>query len=204
MSNYRHGVSAHHLAATYYAMMRRCYNPNYSGYENYGGRGISVCDEWKLIKGFISWYDNLPSNKKRNPGESLERYNNSGNYSPKNCYFATRSEQARNTRITMRIKFRGKLLPISCVYEILDCEGMIPVGLTIDAVKTRFRERKWTLKESFFTRPMFNTFVAPDGNHLKFSEFYRSYPQPKAKYTTALARLKRGLDANIACTVSGK
>ncbi|SRR6266436_3057734 len=75
-------------------MRRRCLNPKNSGYLNYGGRGIVVCNRWLFnFENFISDMGPCP------PGMTLDRVNNAGNYTPFNCKWSTRKEQARNTRV---------------------------------------------------------------------------------------------------------
>ena len=85
-------------------MKTRCYNPKYSLYHRYGGRGITVCDEWK--KSFVAfrkwaldngWKENL----------SLDRINNDGNYEPGNCKWSTSVEQSNNRRTNRLLTFDG-------------------------------------------------------------------------------------------------
>ena len=75
-------------------MMRRCYNERTSGYQNYGGRGITVCEEWLNVVGFISWFD---SNYIE--GFTLDRIDNDKGYNPDNCRFVDTTTQAVNRRI---------------------------------------------------------------------------------------------------------
>lgn len=78
-------------------MNERCYYPKHKDYHSYGGRGITVCEEWREHpKEFIEWVENESNYKK---GLSLDRINNDGNYEPSNCNFSTAVEQALNRNI---------------------------------------------------------------------------------------------------------
>lgn len=76
----------------WYNMVHRCTNPKATGYENYGGRGISVCDRWLDYKNFREDMGKQPY------GLFLERVDNNGNYEIGNCKWATRIEQNSNQR----------------------------------------------------------------------------------------------------------
>ena len=73
-------------------MIQRCNNPNNIAYNDYGGRGITVCKEWLDFKNFLKDMGERPI------GKTLDRINNSGNYSIDNCRWATKSEQELNKR----------------------------------------------------------------------------------------------------------
>lgn len=94
------GLSNERLYAVYNGMIQRCYNKNHPHYDNWGGRGIKVCDEWLCdYQEFRKWafstgYD---ENKDRK-SQSLDRINNNRNYCPQNCRWATAIEQANNKR----------------------------------------------------------------------------------------------------------
>jgi len=95
-------------------MIARCYNPNQTGYENYGGRGITVCDEWLNDRqAFIDWakthgYD---------PKLEIDRVDNDGNYSPENCRWATGTQQQLNSRRTTTFLEKGTRICSRCKIE---------------------------------------------------------------------------------------
>jgi hypothetical protein len=81
------------LYKIYECMKTRCYNHNRKNYDRYGGRGITVCDEWlNNYDAFCDWALSHGYNDKL----SIDRINNDGNYEPDNCRWATNMEQARN------------------------------------------------------------------------------------------------------------
>jgi len=84
------------------AMMQRCYNPRAARYENYGGRGIKVCDQWHIFAVFFADMGERP------PGLSLERKDPHWHYCPENCRWATQREQSRNTTKTLRVTIKGE------------------------------------------------------------------------------------------------
>lgn len=74
-------------------MIQRCTNPNHDQYQDYGGRGINVCERWR--NSFMNFLDDMGS---RPQGKTLDRVNNDGLYSPDNCRWAAPKEQARGRR----------------------------------------------------------------------------------------------------------
>lgn len=84
----------------------RCLNPNFWLYKYYGGRGIKISERWVGEHG----YENFVADVGRKPSSdhSLDRIDNDGDYAPGNVRWATRREQARNTRRNRAITWRGK------------------------------------------------------------------------------------------------
>jgi hypothetical protein len=100
-NNYRHGhATANNPSSTYQcwsAMKRRCENPNCKDWDDYGGRGIIVCDRWQKFENFLLDMGEKPK------GLSIDRYpDNDGNYEPGNVRWATDIEQANNKRNNKR------------------------------------------------------------------------------------------------------
>jgi hypothetical protein len=85
--------SQHPLYTTWALMRSRCRNPRDPSWENYGGRGITVCERWNSFPNFLADMGEKPSLQ-----HTLDRVDNEGNYEPGNCRWATRSEQIRNSR----------------------------------------------------------------------------------------------------------
>lgn len=97
--NTRHGMSAHPAYWVWRSMNDRCRLPTHQSWDRYGGRGITVCNRWQAsFEAF--WADMGPTYK---PGLTLERVKNHQGYRPSNCRWATRKEQANNTRANLNV-----------------------------------------------------------------------------------------------------
>ena len=91
-----HGLHNNKFYKTWNDMIRRCTNHKATGYKNYGGRGITVCEEWLDVVKFIEWCESTCPNEK---GISLDRIDNDLGYSPENCRWVDKSTQAINRRM---------------------------------------------------------------------------------------------------------
>jgi len=95
--NPKHGLISSPMYDTWVNMKQRCFNPLNTSYENYGGRGISVCDEWRYdFKTFHDFFIGIGWSK----GLTIDRINNDGNYEPSDCRCTTRKINNRNPRAT--------------------------------------------------------------------------------------------------------
>ena len=92
-----HNLYYHRFYVTWYNMTQRCTNPNLKRYKDYGGRGITVCEEWLDVAAFITWAEATNPNIE---GYSLDRIDNDRGYSPENCRWADKTTQAINQRIS--------------------------------------------------------------------------------------------------------
>lgn len=117
IANTKHGECKSRLYGVWCGMNQRCYNPNSSGYENYGGRGIKICPEWLGEHGFenfAKWAYPAGYDENAERGEcTIERKDVNGNYEPDNCTWATSYQQQRNKRTNVFVTINGETKIIS-------------------------------------------------------------------------------------------
>jgi hypothetical protein len=101
MAKLRHGMTGTKLYDSWKGMRARCSNPSHISYKNYGGRGISVCNEWQDFENFYADMGDRPE------GATLERIDNDKGYSKDNCKWASWSENNRNRRSIRIVELDG-------------------------------------------------------------------------------------------------
>lgn len=142
---YASGKKKHPLYLVWRGMRSRCENPNVKGYSDYGGRGITVCERWRIGEdeksGFECFFEDM--GPKPSPSHSVERVRNDGPYSPQNCIWATRKAQAINRRNVHRIDIDGRTMTLK--------EAAAHYGHTASLVKCRLL-RGWSLHDAL-TKP---------------------------------------------------
>lgn len=94
--NISHSMAKHRFYKTWCGMIHRCNNPKNKDYIHYGGRGITVCEEWLDVTIFIAWAEATHPNIE---GYSLDRIDNDLGYSPENCRWADKTTQNTNQRM---------------------------------------------------------------------------------------------------------
>ncbi len=99
----------------WYHMLRRCYTKTCISYKNYGGKGITVCERWH---NFDNFFEDMGKRPKKDM--SVDRIDTFGNYSPENCKWATKLEQNRNKRKTIKVLLNGKTISLIEACSILN------------------------------------------------------------------------------------
>ncbi len=134
--NTKHNGFGTRLYEIWRQMHRRCYGENTKSYKHYGGRGISVCEEWKEFETFKEWA------LKNGYSEDLtiDRIDVDGNYCPENCRWATMKEQANNKRNNHFVVCFGERKTIS---EWADIYGVNQVKLW-----DRLSRHNWNLESA--------------------------------------------------------
>lgn len=101
-----HGLTKHPLYNIRVNIIRRCYNPATDSFDNYGGRGIQVCDEW--LNDFQAFYDWAMANGWKK-GLQVDRHpDNNGNYEPSNCRITTAKKNSRNKTNNILFEYNGE------------------------------------------------------------------------------------------------
>ena len=100
----KHKYSDYSLYRTWIGMRKRCYSTTEPAYKDYGGRGITVCDEWNIdYNSFLKWAKNNGYQK----GLTIDRINNDKGYYPENCRFVDNYVQANNKRNNIVLSLNG-------------------------------------------------------------------------------------------------
>ena len=107
--NIKHGLRYTRVYKIWLAILQRTGNEKNTDYELYGGRGITVCDEWK--NDFMAFYNWAMENGYQE-NLTIDRIEVNGNYEPSNCRWSTQKEQCNNTRRNRRITLNGKTMTL--------------------------------------------------------------------------------------------
>lgn len=128
------------LYGIYNGVKRRCFNKKESRFKDYGGRGITMCEEWlNSENGFDKFVDWALSHGYTD-GLTLERKNVDGDYCPENCEWITIVDQAKNKRDTLWVDYKGEHIRL---LELCEREGV-----KYDTVHNRIYKQGWTVERA--------------------------------------------------------
>lgn len=132
-----HGKTNTRIYRIYRNMLCRCLNKNREAYKNYGGRGITVCDDWLGKDGFYN-FSKWAYHNGYSDCLTLDRTDNNLDYSPDNCKWSTRKEQSNNRRSNKVYQYKGEVLNIRQLsdkykipYETLRAR-LVKYGFTVE------------------------------------------------------------------------
>ncbi len=138
-ANLRHGFRYSRLYIIYEGMMARCYNDKYPNYRNWGGRGITVCDDWKNDRTtFFNWALTRGYDKDL----QLDRRDNELGYSPENCRFVSRKQNCRNKKNNLLITYGGETRSLAEWCDLLNIKYRI--------TQQRITKLKWDAERAFY------------------------------------------------------
>jgi hypothetical protein len=143
-NHFENDRSKHPLYWIWYQMINRCENQNSKYYNRYGGRGISVCEEWHDFNNFVLWSDSVNG---RPRGYSLDRINNDGNYEPNNCRWTTNFQQGINKSSNILVEYKGQTKTLM--------EWSLITGIRWTTLYHRFT-RGWDVDKMLSTPPKIN------------------------------------------------
>ncbi|KKM88688.1 hypothetical protein LCGC14_1256200 [marine sediment metagenome] len=138
--NIKHGhAKKGNVSPTYRSwcgMKHRCNAPRGKSWENYGGRGIKVCEQWLKFENFLEDMGEKPE------GLTLERIDNNGNYEPANCKWIPLREQAGNKRVSVFVNYKDTRRTIAEWSRVLQ--------INVNTLRSRLKSG-WAIKKAFAT-----------------------------------------------------
>lgn len=138
-----HGLYKHRLYGIYRGMKQRCFNPNNPAYDHYGGRGITIADEWLGRHGFENFYAWAMNNGYQND-LTIDRIDNDKGYFPNNCRWADRYTQNNNFSRNCNLTYNGE------THSLSEWGRIKPNGLDYNTLRSRLRDG-WDVETTFST-----------------------------------------------------
>lgn len=140
-NNVQHGQNRNKKPTKAYkawdSLKQRCNNPRNKDYKSYGGRGITVCEEWQKFSNFFKDMGECPEDY------SLDRIDNDKGYNKKNCQWTTSKQQARNRRDNRVLTFNGKTQCLSLFAE--------EYGIPSRTLQNRLDMYHWSIEKALTT-----------------------------------------------------
>jgi hypothetical protein len=138
----KHGKANTRLFGLWRGILTRCNNPNRSDYKYYGGRGITVCDEW--LHDFQAFYDWAMANGYEEH-LTIDRIDVNGNYCPENCRWVTMQKQSENKSNRRIILAFGETLSLT--------QWANRTGISKSTIKSRIEKLGWSNEKALTHKP---------------------------------------------------
>lgn len=132
----KHGDSNKRLFRIWCGMKERCSKRSQTNYKYYGGRGISVCEEWSDYSSFKEWAISTGYTDTL----TLDRIDSNGNYEPHNCRWVPQEQQKLNTRRNKLISYNGKTMTMM--------EWSKFIGINYSTLRSRINEGHWCIEDA--------------------------------------------------------
>ena len=174
----KHGLSNSKIYKKYIQIKQRCYNERRGCFKNYGGRGITMCDEWK--NDFICFY-NWAINNGYKDDLSIDRIDVNGNYEPNNCRWVDIETQANNRRNNHIVDLNGEKYTISNISK--------KFNINEGTIWSRIKQGKTSMEE-LTAKPYEKrkrTYITLNGETKSLIEWCKIYGKKK---TTVFNRIK--------------
>lgn len=134
-----HGQAGSRLYRIWHDMLARCENSHCPNFDYYGGRGVSVCEEWHDFANFMQWAERTGYQENL----TLDRIDVNEGYNPVNCRWATMCEQARNRRNNANITYHGVTRCLS--------DWAATLGINVETLQKRIHRYGWDIVRAFTT-----------------------------------------------------
>lgn len=177
------------LNHVYHGMKNRCYNPHVRSYKDYGGRGITICDEWNNPEKICTHYgiyskgwqafEKWALSHGYKEGLSIDRIDNNRGYSPENCRWVDKKTQSNNRNFCRFITYKGKTQTLKQWCEELN--------INYKQTHARIVRGGWAIEQAFETKqnPLIN-FITYNGKTQTVAAWAREL---NLSYGTLRARL---------------
>lgn len=174
-SNKIHGLYHTRINAIWRNMIQRCTNPKNQKYYRYGGRGITVCEEWRKFENFYNWSIENGYDESLNAKQcTIDRKDNDGDYCPENCRWTTSSVQSGNRSDNVYLTFNGE------THSSPEWEKI--VGIPSKVISGRKR-KGWT-DEKCLTTPVRENYKKVICDNIIYSSITECAKKYNVSYTT--------------------
>ncbi len=137
----KHGAYGSRLYSLWNGIKARCFYPKHKEFNNYGGRGISICKEWLDFNVFREW----AYTKGYRDDLTIERIDVNKDYCPENCTWISKAQQAWNKTSTVKVLYKDRLLTIQELAQ--------ETGVDKNLLRSRIRQQKWSVEKAV-TEPL--------------------------------------------------